>query len=88
MFNFLGYETTIGSLLFTFGLMLVFGWGYRQLFKEDDDHVEARKRRIAKEEEKLEQQKEEIKEIEQRKEKKKQEMDEKLYGEHEDDSMG
>lgn len=88
MFDFLGYETTIGSLLFTFALMYIFGRGYRKLFKEDDDHVEARKRRIAKKEEKLEQQKEEIKEIEQRKEKKKQEMDEKLYGEHEDDSMG
>lgn len=88
MFDFLGYETTIGSLLFTFALMYIFGRGYRKLFKEDDDHVEARKRRIAKEEEKLEQQKEEIKEIEQRKEKKKQEMDEKLYSEHEDDSTG
>ncbi|WP_208966953.1 hypothetical protein [Dolosigranulum pigrum] len=51
MFDFLGYETTIGSLLFTFALMYIFGRGYRKLFKEDDDHVEARKRRIAKEEE-------------------------------------
>ncbi|RAN54001.1 hypothetical protein [Dolosigranulum pigrum] len=63
MFDFLGYETTIGSLLFTFALMYIFGRGYRKLFKEDDDHVEARKWQIAKEEEKLNQQKKEIKEI-------------------------
>lgn len=86
MFDFLGYETTIGSLLFTFALMYIFGRGYRKLFKEDDDHVEARKRRIAKEE-KLDQQKKEIKEIEQRKDKKKQEMNKKLSGESEDDRV-
>lgn len=86
MFDFLGYETTIGSFLFTFALMYLFGRGYRKLFKEDDDHVEARKRRIAKEE-KLEQQEKEIKEIEQRKEKKKQEMNKKLSGESEDDRV-
>ncbi|QTJ41173.1 hypothetical protein FE326_02950 [Dolosigranulum pigrum] len=87
MFDFLGYETTIGSLLFTFALMYIFGRGYRKLFKEDDDHVEARKQRIAKEEEKLDQQKKEIKEIEQRKDKKKQEMNKKLSGESEDDRV-
>lgn len=86
MFDFLGYETTIGSLLFTFVLMYLFGRGYRKLFKEDDDHVEARKRRIVKEE-KLDQQKKEIKEIEQRKEKKKQAMNKKLSGESEDDRV-
>lgn len=49
--------------------------------------MEARKRRIAKEEEKLDQQKKEIKEIEQRKDKKKQEMNKKLSGESEDDRV-
>ena len=87
MFDFLGYETTIGSLLFTFVLMYLFGRGYRKLFKEDDDHVEARKRRIVKEEEKLDQQKKEIKAIEQRKDKKKQAMNKKLSGESEDDRV-